>query len=304
MSPSEIKSKISFFQQSDLLEKIQDSNSGADVYKVIRLNECYFFKMIDYNNGDEKRIPKLFDLYAKVEPKSLFILDSGRIDSKIWFVYNWIEGISLNKLYNVPNHDFYDYGYQIGTYYNKLNSLSGLSEYKNDYDFNQLATSIRNQFYELYKSKSIFKTYFKETIETAISNFYSNEIESFFSTKKEFIHGDLHPKNVMMSKDKTLVIIDCEYSSTDYFVMNFRWSLASIYKEQDNLKFFKGFIDGRYPLKRPEGLEKQMIFMLIFKFYEQTVFYDKQNQMDLLKEYLIEFNNIFSSILKQNHFIF
>ncbi len=297
MLKNELYKKIAFIDKEDIIEDVEDSHSGAKVLKIIKPNESYFLKMSHYSQSDEIKVKKIVEAYLKLN-NNLYIVDNGVIkeDNIIWVVYNWINGVPLNKLYEQSSHDFYKYGHKIGRLYRTLNTFFSDSFFNDDYSLQALANEVKDNFNVLYNEKEIFNNNFKITTLNIISKIYDKIIPIIENSKREYIHGDLHPKNVMLNDEKHLVIVDIESFRYDYFVMNFRWSLGSIYKHEENKLFFRGFIDGRFGENKPKELNNQIIFMLIFKFYEQTVTYYKSGKNDILKEYIVNFNKIFDSI--------
>lgn len=288
---------IPFLDVHAKLEPILDRYSSAQVFKLLQHGQCYFLKIQPYHTFDEDRITNIVNAYASIVHNQLNIIDCGITrDQKLWVVYNWIEGRSLKQLYACEGHDFYQYGYEIGNAYKVFNEHFFDESLKVDHDFFELAHSIQDEFEHLYQTQDIFSKNFLDSHVSLLHRKFLDILPTFKKTKKEFIHGDLHPKNIMLDQNGHLVIIDCDSFLYDYLVVNFRWSFASIYKYQENKQFFKGFIDGRYPNDKPKYLYEQLLFILILKFYEQTVSYYKKEQWKELCDYFLKFSVIIEQI--------
>ena len=95
-----------------------------------------------------------------------------------------------------------------------------------------------------------------------------------------------------------LILIDIEGFSYNYFIYNLRWSIISIYKQnqKENKAFFKGFIKGRYEDDVPSSINKQLIFILLLKFYSQMVIYYNLNRLDMIEQQITLYNNLFSQL--------
>lgn len=287
--------EIPFFKQDDIIEKITDSLSGALVLKITRGNKKYFFKMYHNKDAEIDRIKNICAIYSRFSKICLQVIESGITrDNKVWFVFNWIDGYPLNNLYN-QNHDFYKYGYKIGDIYRNINNSIKSDNLNNKFNI-QEALDIKKNFNIIYKEEKLFHNNFSKDILNTMNNRFLEFLPIFDEIKKEYIHGDLHPKNIMLDNDGNLVIIDIDSFNYDYLIYNFRYSIGSIYRYDENRLFFKGFIEGRYKDNIPDNINKQLIFILILKFFEQTVAYYKQNRLDIIEDYIKTFNKIFHEI--------
>ncbi len=287
--------EIPFINKEDTIEQIQDTASGALVLKITKNQKNYFFKLYKGKKDEIHRIRNISELYSKFSKAYLYIIDCGvTSDDKVWFVFNWINGSPLNQLYH-SNINFYQCGYDIGVIYKKLNQI--IKKDRSNPEFNiQEALDLQNNFNNLYKKERCFYDNFDKEILNRINRKYLEFFPIFDTLEKEYIHGDLHPKNIMLDNDNNLVLIDMDSFRLDYLVYNFRWSIASIYKHDENRLFFKGFINGRYEDKVPKEVNQLLLFILIFKFYEQSVAYYHSKRLDIIENYIKEANKVFCNI--------
>lgn len=289
---------ISFFKNINEIEKIIDSLSGAGVFRVKDGNKNYFLKIMNQNQDDLLKIEDIVKIYKTYNNNALELIDSGIINQDlIYTIYNWIDGYALNKKYDeLSNKDYYDYGVYFGNQFKQINTKEPIqNKFIKEYDFDKFTSAIIDNFISIYSIEKEIQNIFPEE--------YLNEIiillkklSKYFTGDKEYIHGDVHPKNVMINQNKDLVIIDIESFCIDYFVMNFRWSLTSAFVKEGNKYFFKGVIDGRYEKDLPENLFNQMLYVLIFKFFEQTVSYYSNKDLEFVLDYIKKYKQIFDSI--------
>lgn len=284
---------IPFAKDGDIIEKVNDSFSGALTLKIIRNKEKYFFKLYNNKEGEIARIKDICNTYSSVISPSIHVIDCGVTTSnRVWFVFNWVEGLALNKLYNA-HHDFYKYGYNLGKIYKKINE----NKKKDESEFNlQEALKIKENFNTLYAKEKLFYLNFSKDNLIKINNAFLEYLPIFNELEKEYIHGDFHPKNVMIDNNDNLVLIDIDSFRYDYFIYNFRWSIISIYKYKENKDFFRGFVKGRYEDDIPKSINKQLIYILIFKFFEQMVSYYKSDRLDQIEQQIGQYNTIFSQL--------
>lgn len=297
---------VPFVKDDDILEPISNSQSGATVLKVIRGDKNFFLKIMDGDLSFLTKIKKIIWIYAQYTSKPMLLLDSGIVSNQVYCIYSWIEGSALNHLYDeYSNEQFYTYGVRIGKYFNRINqNIPKEEQFEKKYDLSLLThTSIAN-FMEFFtkNEKAISSIFSRDEINHIIDRILVLQ-NSFMETEKVYIHGDLHPKNVMINREEELTIIDCESFCIDYFVMNFRWNLASIFKTRSVAYFYSGLIKGFYKENPPTSLYNQLLYILLLKFLEQTYSYTKIKPLDFILQYMEQYKVALDcvSIEKDNH---
>lgn len=296
---SKVFSKIPFFSKEAIFEDITDSNSGAILKKVIDQTHTYFLKIIDNDKVDIDKLKEIITIYEKAEVKTIQLLNYGYLEDKIYLIYNFIEGLALNKIYHIyqPN-DFYHMGYEIGCSYKKINVITNtIPKFKTEYMMEELITSRISEFLELYNNELSYinKIISSEKIKRMIERM-EELIPSFSEEKKVYIHADIHPKNIMLSKNNELYVIDIESFCLDYFTMNLRWSLAAAFKCKENNEFFKGFINGYYDTNIPSQVNKQLILILLLNFMEHVIEFSRNQDKVFIEKYVSQINLIFQNI--------
>ncbi len=283
--------KINFLKEIDILEPIQDSQSGATVLKVMRGKETFFLKIMDNSPLTLENIKEIVSIYTKHTPKAMQLITSGTIENKIYCIYSWIDGKALNTLYDTCSKEqFYTYGVTAGNYFKEINEKEPQKkEFEKREDIDALTQTTVEAFTSIYNKNydAFSKVFSRKEIEHIIDRLYALK-ESFKDCKKEYIHGDMHPKNMMVEKEHTLTVIDIESFCFDYFVMNFRWSIASAFNRQENAKFFDGFIQGVYENHPPKNLYNQLLYLLLLRLLELTITYDETKEQSFVIEYLIK----------------
>lgn len=289
--------EVSFIKKEDIIEKMADSLSGALTLKIIKNNKNYFFKLYDNKEGEIKRIKDICNIYSSVTDHSLHMIDSGiTSDNKVWFVFNWIDGLALNKLYD-SHHDFYEYGYSIGKIFKNIYKNSKKEDITND-SMIQEALKAKEEFNLLYEKEELLNKNFSKDTLVKINKAFSEYLSMFDNIEQEYIHGDMDPKNVMIDNNNNVILIDIEGFSYNYFIYNLRWSIILIYKQnqKENKDFFRGFIKGRYEDDIPSSINKQLIFILLLKFYSQMVIYYNLNRLDMIEQQISLYNKLFSQL--------
>ena len=296
---SDLISKINFFSDKATFETINDSYSGAILKKVKDKDNTYFLKIVKNNTVDINRIQKIIKIYEKYNINTIKLLEYKDIDDEAYLLYNFINGSPLNTVYDkYSSNDYANMGFNIGSSYRKINSDYEFDNYfLNDYDLSVLTNQSINSFQKVYNGKlSYIKSIIDEEKMTKIINRMLELITSFDDEKKVYIHTDVHPKNFMIDDSNILYIVDIESFSIDYFVMNFRWSIAAAFSNMKNNEFFKGFINGYYNNNIPIVFNKQLIFVTILNFIEHVIEFSETVNEEYINRYVPRMNHIFNSI--------
>jgi len=289
---------IVFFKNINEIEKITDSLSGAGVFRILDGNKNYLLKIMNQSSDDLQMIENIIKIYKNYNSNALELIDFGIINENlIYCIYNWIYGYPLNKKYDeLDNKDYYDYGFFFGNQFKQINEKEQVkTKFIKEYDIDKLTLDTIGNFITIYDAEEKIRNIMsKEYLDQIIILF--SKLTKYFTGDKEYIHGDIHPKNVMINENRDLVIIDIESFCVDYFVMNFRWSLASAFVKEGNKYFFRGIIDGRFENNLPKNLFNQLLYVLILKFFEQTVSYYDKKELEFILDYINKFKLVFDSI--------
>ena len=310
MTEQEIRNNVPFIQTNDTLSMLSNSLSGALVIKIKRDDISFFLKIVELGEDSLGRLRKIIEIYEQGTIKSLQIIDCGIIEeySKYYCIFKWIEGEPLNYLYGkLSKQDYYNFGHKIGEDFRKINEVvSRYESFIKKYDISARAKGTADLFKKIYQSNlPLYSNIMSEDyVEKLISRMLDLS-KTFKMADKVYIHGDMHPQNIMLN-NRELYIIDCETLSIDYFAMNFRWSIGAAFDNEENIGFNLGVIDGFYNGTPPENFYNQLMFTLIHKFFEYTrEFYDKKdlnNVINCMKKYKYLFDNI-NFNLDDNNFL-
>ncbi len=291
--------KIDFFSNDAIFEAINDSNSGAILKKVTDNQKTYFLKIVPKDSIDIDKILKTIEIYKNNNINTVQLLSYGTTKDKVYLIYNFINGNALNTIYDEYDMaSYYDIGLQIGNSYRIINfNCKPDNIFRQDYNIDDLINSITSKFIDLYNGKL---AYLKDIIAEDKIKLLTNKIKEllpcFYNEDKVYIHADMHPKNIMIDKNNQLYIIDIESFHTDYFVMNFRWSIMASFKNDKNKAFFKGFIDGYYNHTISDDFDKQLVIILIINFMEHIINFSDGKSLEYIRNYATKVNEIFNTI--------
>ena len=300
MKLEEIRRKINFIQPDDVIYYGERSHSGSVVCIIEKLDKKFFLKIMNNSSFKERRIDIICDTYRQLNIPSINVIDKGTIDDKIYVIYNFIDGDDLICLRNKMSvHDIYLVGHTVGSYEKKLASYPSKVQYvnvqKNIHDFTQE------------KTKKFYASYSKEILQIAnfgiddlkkIETIFTQLAKSFSNTEKELIHSDIKSGNVMINKQKQVVIVDIESLEYNYFPFNFRWSIYDIFNysnKNEERAFYHGVLSGRYD-EIPSELNKQILYILILKFFEESTNYLKKSNIKGLTDLMNFYEDIFNEI--------
>lgn len=296
---SDLIRKISFFSKNAFFEDIEGSNSGALVKKVYDNNNLYFLKVLFKDRENIDLIKETIKIYNKNNIKTVKLLDYGYIDDRLYLIYNFIDGYSLNKMYDKYSlNDYYNFGIEIGTCYRNINLKEKYNiDFDKKEDINILTRNIMNLFIKLYNNNlGHIKDVFPEQQIKIMCEKINELLPLFKDEERIYIYGDMHPKNIMIDDNKDLYIIDIENLNINYFIMDMRWSILAAFKNKYNNAFFKGYINGHYKNEIPDTFYKHLKFILLFNFMEHINNYSKSKDDEFISKYILIINDIFNKI--------
>jgi Ser/Thr protein kinase RdoA (MazF antagonist) len=174
--------------------------------------------------------------------------------NKFYIIYTFLEGIPLQpQTYNIEN--FCSLGQHIGKLHDKAKGFSPSLQSNRYLDIDFLLSSpyerlqqcgLENSFSNLF-SKKINKIY--KNLKLKINSIRLDNL------KTGIIHGDMHPENFFIYKDKDCIsFLDFELSGYGYYVYDlatFKWKLSLLDNHKELDAKFKNLIDG-YLIQMPE----------------------------------------------------
>lgn len=304
---------ITFVNEKDIVEEVDDGHSGALLYKITRNKEKFFLKVFNtqFNIQKIEEIKNYISIYKKLKIKSLEIIDYGNIENfnKHYIVYNFIEGINLKKYTDIDEYRLEEVK-QIGTYIGK--ELLKLKMYE-DYDkelfkYNDIDNFIKeviNNFYLILQDniyKDIILKYFKIEELNELKKKLVDYSYILKDVKPKLIHGDIKRSNIMVDKNGEFYIIDIESMQINYDVLNFKhqmtWSLFE--GNEKETEFVKGYFDGIYNETRPVNFNYNIIFIIILNFFNASYNMYKKSNIIKLTMYIQKCRKLFDKINKIN----
>lgn len=290
--------KVGFFNKKAIFLPITDSNSGAMVWKVNDNGRDYLLKVITNGNFSLNNFIEITKMYKVNNVNSINLVSYGIFQNECYIIYDFINGKPLNNLYNIVSaNSFLDFGINVGTEYFLINKSCFDKIPVRNYDIAILTDELTSQFLDVYNNKL---NYLQEIFSLKNIDILVKKMKflmrTFINEKKVIIHSDMHPKNIILSEDKELFIIDIDATSYDYFAMNFRYSLMAAFKNDENKNFFKGFIRGFYHGNIPVIFYQQLLYVLILNFMEHIILFSNNKEKKDIYEYGNMVKRVFDNI--------
>mgnify|MGYP005758171681 CR=1 FL=1 len=301
MDIKDLKKELTFLGDNAIFTEIKDSNSGASVYKVVDESKTYLLKIIPKSMFNEENFQRVAAVYQENGVKSIEIVKIGSNNDKSYVVYKFIDGEALNKIYDYYNeNDYSSWGKVIGKSFRKINQKKYPNILVREYNLEELTKQTITEFLSDLDTKL---DYLKDILspkflKKMIAKF-KELTRTFAKEEKVIIHMDIHPKNIVLDKDKNIHIIDIDATSYDYFVMNFRYSLLAAFKKEKNKAFFKGVIEGYYENKIPDIFWQQLLYVFILNFMEHIILFSNGKE----KDYIIEYAKLIQDIFNKSHLL-
>lgn len=314
---NEINMKESFFKDihfitpNDIVEEVSDGYSGAYIYKITKSEEKYFLKIFKGQLTEEKitKIKSVCEIYKTLKINSLEIIDFGNLDKydKYYIIYNFVEGINLKKYTDTEKFDKNDIrkiGKKIGIEFLKLKQYENYdSDIFPPKDINNIVKTAVDNFNLIYEDRT-YKERLLKYFQAEELNELKKQLIEFSSllqkSKVNLIHGDIKRANIMVNKNKELIITDIESMQVSHEVLNFEYQITWCLfdKNEKEKEFVKGYFDGIYGNKRPLNFNYYIIFVIMLNFFKESYQRYKKSNIDGFTEYIIKCKNLFDKIKK------
>ena len=244
--------RIKFLNGASKIEPVDKGYSGAAKFSFNRAGERYFLKIGHFRLNFD-----LEEILAKSDIPHPAIVEMGRYDGEMnYVVEKFVAGENLKDLLDEYDLDeMYEFGRQIGEAYRNLRKVcpdqpvpeSLYEEYTKS--SNERIAKLQG----LLAAEDQVSAEVRQEMLT-VAEFLKNTLPCVKNSLMVYGHTDVKPSNFLIHNGEILAL-DIESTRYKEITASIMWAYTRVdFKDEKNLAFAKGYLDGLFDNKVPAGV--------------------------------------------------
>lgn len=273
--------KIRFLKNAKNIEIISEGYSDAYKYSFEKDGNKYFLKIGKFKIN--KNIENILNESKISHPK---IIEIDKFDGEYnYIIEEYIEGNNLKyQLDKYDNKFIYEYGFKIGSEYQKLREVYPDIPMTDD-KYIEYISMVKERINKLKQLLITNQNDLDKVIIKFLNNTFDYLEKNAYLIKNSslvFGHTDIKPSNFLII-DKKIIATDIEYTDYKELSLSMLWSFArGDFNDEKNLSFASGYINALYNFDIPNSILKCFDYTYLFNVMGYSIRYIENNEFNKL----------------------